>query len=378
MNPTPERCDILVIGAGIAGASFAYFAAEHARVIVLEREAHPAMHSTGRSAAMFMESYGSAQVRALTRASRGFLERPPPGFAAVPLLSPRGALYIGSAAQRDAIDELLQALVADRRPVEALTSAQAQDRVPVLRADAAAHALLDPDACDVDVDALHQGFLRGARTRGAAVVCDAGVTAMSRSGGGWLVQAGQRCWQAAAVVNAAGAWVDEVAAFAGLAPIGIEPRRRSAFTFAPPAGVDVRSWPLVAGIDEDFYFRPEAGVLLGSPANADPVPPHDVVPEEMDIALGIHRIEQATTMTIRRPLRTWAGLRSFVASGDLVGDFDDGAPASFFWLAAQGGYGIQTSVAMGAACAARVLGRPLPGWVGDAGVAFDALALRRP
>ena len=371
-----SRCDITVIGAGIAGASFAYFAAEHARVVVLERESQPGMHSTGRSAAMFMESYGSAQVRALTRAGRTFLQHPPPGFATVPLLTPRGALFVGSDAQRGAVERLAQTLHDEQRPVRRMSSAQALPLVPVLRPGAAAHALHDAEACDIDVDALHQGYLRGARARGAAIVCDAGISALTRTTGGWQVAAGaDRRWHASVVVNAAGAWVDEVAALAGIAPIGIEPRRRSAFTFAPPEGIDARGWPLVVGIDESFYFKPEAGLLLGSPANADPVPPHDVVPEEFDIALGIHRIEQATTMTIRRPHRVWAGLRSFVAGGDLVGGFDAAEP-SFFWLAAQGGYGIKTSIAMGAACAARVLGQPMPPWIAAEGLTFDALAPR--
>ena len=285
-------------------------------------------------------------------------------------------MYIGTEAQHGEIETLARQLAGDGCSVQRLDRAEALARVPVLRADAVAYALLDLAACDIDVDALHQGFLRGARSRGASLQCDTGVTALSREPGGWRVDAGARQWHAAVVVNAAGAWADEVAALAGAAPLGIEPRRRSAFTFAPPDGTDVRGWPLVAAVDESFYFKPDAGVLLGSPANADPVHPHDVAPEELDIALGIHRIEQATTMTIRRPLRTWAGLRSFVADGDLVGGFDADLP-SFFWLAAQGGYGMQTSVAMGAACAARALGHDMPAWIADEGLSFDALAPRR-
>ncbi len=375
-----ERFDIAVVGAGIAGASFAYYAAPHARIVVLERESHPAMHATGRSAAMFIESYGPPQVRALTAASRAFLERPPDGFATVPLMTPRGALYIGSAEQCDAVDALEAALNASGRRALRVSSADAIARVPALRAEAAVHALLDSDACDIDVDALHQGFLRGARANGACVVCDAGVRGLSHdAGSGWRLDTDAGAFRADIVVNAAGAWVDEVGALAGASPIGIEPRRRSAFTFAPGEH-DVRGWPLVCGIDESFYFKPDAGVLLGSPANADPVVPHDVVPEELDIATGIARIEEATTLRIRRPLRVWAGLRSFVASGELVGDFDPALPP-FFRVAGQGGYGIQTSVAMGAACAALVLRRPMPAWVADAGLAPGALSLphqRRP
>lgn len=371
MSPTPLDCDVIVVGAGIAGASVAAFLSPHARVAVLEREAHAGMHTTGRSAAMFMESYGPPQVRALTRASRAGFER---GGA---WLAPRGALFIGRADQQDAVDALHAQLSADGAPVRRLGGTQALDLVPLLRPAAAAHALLDELACDIDVHAVHQHFLRRVREHGSSVYVDAQVARIEREGGRWEVHAADgRVWRAPVIVNAAGAWVDEVAALAGVAPIGIEPRRRSAFTFAPPPGIDVRAWPTTAGIDEDFYFKPDAGVLLGSPANADPVPPHDVVAEELDVATGIARIEDATTMTIRRPIRTWAGLRSFVASGDLVGDFDDRVPG-FFWCCGQGGYGIQTSPAMGEACAARILGRALPSHIADKGLAFEDLRARR-
>jgi D-arginine dehydrogenase len=190
------------------------------------------------------------------------------------------------------------------------------------------------------------------------------------------VDAGDESFRAPLLVNAAGAWVDEVAALAGVAPIGIQPRRRSAFLFQPPSDVDTTHWPFVMDVEETFYFKPDAGLLMGCPANADPVSPHDVQPEELDIAMGIHRIEEATTMTIRRPTRTWAGLRSFVADGDLVGGFAPGSN-DFFWVAAQGGYGIQTSAAMGEACANLILGRALPEPLQDAGITADMLDPRR-
>jgi D-arginine dehydrogenase len=178
------------------------------------------------------------------------------------------------------------------------------------------------------------------------------------------------------VVNAAGAWCDVVARLAGVAPIGLVPKRRSAFVFAPPTGVSVASWPAFIGVDESWYVKPDAGMLLGSPANADPVAPHDVQPEELDIALAIDRIETMTTLKIVRPARTWAGLRSFVADGDLVGGFDADAPG-FFWLAAQGGYGIQTSAAMGEACAALAAGEALPERIARFGVTAAMLSPER-
>jgi D-arginine dehydrogenase len=362
---------MIVVGAGIAGASVAAHLAPHCRVLLLERESQPGYHTTGRSAAVFMESYGPTQVRALTRASRRHFESTP-GW-----LTPRPALFIGRAEQAQAVAALEATLAADGAHARRIDSTAALARVPLLRAPAAAHALIDEGACDLDVHAIHEHFLRRVREHGSALRCDAHVTSLARDGALWRVAlAAGPVLHAPVLVNAAGAWADELAALAGAAPLGLQPRRRSAFTFAPPPGTDVRAWPSVCGIDEDFYFKPDAGVLLGSPANADPVPPHDVVAEEIDIATGIARIEAATTMTIRRPLRTWAGLRSFVPDGVLVGGFDDALPG-FFWCCGQGGYGIQTSPAMGAACAARILGRAMPLHLADQGLSFDDLRCRR-
>ena len=230
--------------------------------------------------------------------------------------------------------------------------------VPVLRPERVLGAVFEPDAADLDVAALHQGYLRGLRRAGGSIVCGAEVTALQRSAALWQVRAGGVNYEAPVVLNAAGAWTDVVAALAGVPAIGLQPRRRSAMIFAPPQDVVSTHWPLVIGVGEDWYFKPDAGQLLGSPANADPVAPQDVQPEEMDIALAISRIEEMTNLTIRRPIRTWAGLRSFVADGDLVGGFDVAVPG-FFWVAAQGGYGIQTSAAMGESCAALARGLAL-------------------
>lgn len=365
---------MLVIGAGIAGASVAHFLAPHARVGLLERETLPGYHSTGRSAAMFMESYGPAQVRALTRASRAFLAASVDGQA--PLITPRGAMFIARADRADALRALHRQLQGEGSVVQLLDAAAARERVPVLRQQACALALLDGESCDIDVDRLHQRFLRGARRQGARLVVDAEVSGIAFANGRWTVHAAAQRFNASLLVDAAGAWADAVAALAGVPPLGLQARRRSAFTFAPPAATDCRSWPCVADVDESFYFKPEAGVLLGSPANADPVAAHDVVAEELDIATGIQRIEQNTTLAIPRPLRTWAGLRSFVPDGALVGGFDAAQPR-FFWCCGQGGYGIQTSPAMGEACAARILGRPMPAHIADQALGFADLAPRR-
>jgi D-arginine dehydrogenase len=248
--------------------------------------------------------------------------------------------------------------------------------VPVLRESTTGAAIFEPDACDIDVHSLHQGFLRGLRARGGDILCDAPVDGIEKSAGGWTVRSGHRRWQAAVLVNAAGAWADRVASMAGVRPIGLQPKRRTAFTFAPPPGLETRDWPAVIALDESWYVKPDAGVLLGSPANADPVEPHDVQAEELDVATAIHRIESASSLTIRRPIRIWAGLRSFVADGDLVGGPAPDDPA-FCWVAAQGGYGIQTSAAMGEACAALARGAPVPEHLARHGIHASMLSAAR-
>ncbi len=367
--------DVIVIGAGMAGASVAYFMAPHARVLVLEREAYVGMHSTGRSAALFSETYGSPQVRALTRAARPFLAMPPVGFASRPILAPRGATIVGSAAQVDGVRSLHEAILPFSPDIALHDAARLRETVPVLRSEFAQIGLHEPGAADIDVNELHQGFLRGLRSRGGQLRLNVSIRAISHGASGWQVDDGEQVFRAPLLLNAAGAWVDQVAAMAGVAPIGITPKRRSAFVFDPPENLATAHWPFVTAFDESFYFKPDAGLLLGSCANADPVSPHDVQPEEYDIALGIHRIEEATTLSIRRPRRSWAGLRSFVGDGDLVGGFAPDA-AGFFWVAAQGGYGIQTSAAMGEACANLALGRPLPPALADAGLSAQMLAPR--
>lgn len=345
---------LLIIGAGIAGASLAYFAAPRRPTVLLEAESQPGWHSTGRSAAMFIESYGPGAVRALTRASRAFFEAPPDGFSATPLLQARGTLSVAAPGQEDAL-----AAAAEELALPRWSAARVLERVPALRRERVLGGLWDEGAADLDVHALHQGFLRGARAHGARLVTDARVTGIERDGARWVVRAGAQAWRAGVLANAAGAWADEIGALAGVPRIGLQPRRRSAFTFAPQAGLAIADWPCVVDIAEQWYFKPDAGVLLASPANADATVPQDVQPEELDIATGISRLEEATSFSIRRPIRAWAGLRSFVADGEPVVGFDPCAPG-FFWLAAQGGYGIQTAPALGAYAAARLAGDEPP------------------
>ena len=343
--------DFVIVGAGIAGSTLAARLAAQGSVLLLEREQAPGMHSTGRSAAMFMESYGPPQARALTRASRA--EYGPA------VLSPRGVLYVAWHGQEDLLDAQLATLQDTGSAVHRIDPGEVLARVPVLQPAGLVGAIVEPEAMDIDVHALHQQALRQARALGATLWTDAELEVAQQGAAGWtLAVSGGRGVHARVLVNAAGAWADTVAQRAGLAPLGLEPRRRSAFTFEA-AGHDHRAWPSVVGIDEGWYFKPDAGQLLGSPANADPVPAHDVVAEEWDIATGIARIEARTTLAIRRPRRTWAGLRTFAPDSELVIGVDPRAPC-FFWLAGQGGYGIQSAAGAALLAEALLLGVPLP------------------
>lgn len=371
-----ERVDFLIIGAGIAGASIGYWLAAQGRVALLERESQPGYHATGRSAALFMESYGTPQVCALSKASKDFLLHPPAGFSEPALVSPRGALIVAGPGQETLLAEHWESMRAITPRAQLLDRSSTCALVPVLRPDKVLGAIFDPDALDMDVDALHQAYLRGARRAGATLHCNAEVSVIERSGQHWRVRAGAVEFEAGVLINAAGAWADEVARRAGAERLGLEPRRRSAFIFAPPEGLATAHWPMVFGIGDDWYFKPDAGMLLGSPSNADPVAPQDVQPEELDIALGIYQIEEMTTLKIRRPTRTWAGLRSFVADSDHVGGFDPKVPG-FFWVAAQGGSGIMSSAAMGQACAALVRNLPLPAHIAANGLSAEMLSPAR-
>ena len=371
-----QSTDVLIIGAGMAGASAASFLAPHQRVLLLEREAQPGYHATGRSAAMYCETYGNAVVRAITTASKLFYFNPPPGFSDYPLVTPRGSLMVGAAADLDTLRQTLENMRALVPNIEWWTQAEILQRVPVLRPECAVYGVYEPDAMDMDVHAIHQGFLKSAKAAGAELVCDAKVLRIQRQAEGWLVDTPTGQFLANTVVNAAGAWCDELAQLAGVAPVGLVPKRRTAFTCEAPAGCDISHWPLLMNTQESFYFKPDAGVLLLSPANEDPVPPQDVQPEELDVAIAVDRVETATTLQIRQVRRKWAGLRSFVADKTPVVGFAPDAPG-FFWLAGQGGYGIQTAPAMGELTAALVRGLPVPAHMADLGLRAQDVAAGR-
>lgn len=367
MTTSSRSADVLVIGAGIAGASVAAELAPRRRVALLEMEDHPGYHTTGRSAAVFAEAYGNEVVRALTRASRAFLASPPPAFSEHPLLLPRGWMFLAREDQLSVLEQLRAEIATAGGALHALTPAEAAARVPVLRREYLAAALWDASAMDIDVHALHQGYLRRLRAAGGELVTAARVRALEHSGEGWRVETEQGAFRAPLVVDAAGAWADEVGQLAGAARIGLVPMRRTAVLLDPPRAMDIARWPLVIDAEEQFYFKPESGKILASPADETPSPPCDARPDDLDVAIAVDRITHACDLDVHHVARKWAGLRSFVPDRTPVAGFDPRAPG-FFWLAGQGGAGIQTAPALARLAAAVALGEPVPADIEDAGV----------
>jgi D-arginine dehydrogenase len=370
------EADILIIGGGIAGASAAYELAAAVRVILLEREAHCGYHATGRSAASFTENYGTATVRRLATAGRSFFEQPPAGFAEHPLVRPRGMITI---ARADQTGELAAELKRARRflpSIRPMDREEALARVPVLRPDYLAEAIFEPHSLDIDTHGLHQGYLKGLRARGGIVVTEAEVERIERGAGLWTVKTRAGDFEARTLVNAAGAWADEIACLAGARPLGLMAKRRTAFTIDPPPGLAIDDWPLVNDVGAAFYFKPDAGTLLVSPADAEPSPPADAQADDYELALGIDRLERATTIPVRRIKRKWAGLRTFAGDGDpVVGE--DPERRGFFWLAGQGGYGFKTAPALSRIIADLILNGELPAEATNRGLSAAALSPNR-
>ena len=343
-----ERYDIAIVGAGIAGASLAAEIGDAAAVVVLEAETAPGYHSTGRSAAFWTESYGGAGVQPLTTASGPFLRDG--GF-----LRSRGALTIARAGDEARLGTFAAEFAALGVRVEVLCRAALEAVMPGLR-DVWTSGAFEPDCSDIDVAALHQHYLASARRARADVVCNARLVAAERSAGGWrLTLADGRIVTAGIIANASGAWADEVARMAGIAPLGIAPLLRTVAQLrtapAPPTAL-----PLVLDLDEKFYFKPEAGRLWLSPHDEVPSPPCDAAAGELAVAEAIARFEEVVDWRIERVEHRWAGLRSFAPDRLPVYGFAPGDPR-FFWCAGQGGFGIQTAPAAARLAADVLLGR---------------------
>lgn len=372
------KSDILIIGAGMAGAAAAYelAGAGGRSVILLEGESRPGYHSTGRSAALYEPGFGNPTVQAFNVASADFLKSPPPGFAERPLMTRRGEINICDGDHRADLDRVLALDGLGGHEIREISPERALAMIPILRPAQIRWAASEPDVMDMDVNAIHHGFLRGFAARGGRLLCDAPVRRIERRQGGWRLEAGAEIFEASIVVNAAGAWADSVAGLAGVAPLGLQPKRRTAAILPGPEGFDIHDWPVLGVAGEDAYFKPEAGKLLVSPGDATPVEPHDVQPEELDVAILVDWFESKTTMTVRRVERRWAGLRTFAPDGSPVLGEDPMAPG-FWWLAGQGGYGIMMAESLGRSLARLMLRADLPEDVRALGVTPAAVAPHR-
>jgi D-arginine dehydrogenase len=370
-----QSYDVLVIGGGIAGASIGYELAADRTVGLLEMEAQLAFHTTGRSVATFLESYGGRTIRILTTASRAFMDEPPTGFNR-PLLSPLPLIWVAPHGEADDLRAMADS-VSEFVTMHTLTPEEVALEAPVFQPGWVALGLREPGASEIDVAALHGGFVSGLRNRGGEVHVSAGVASLRRVDGRWLVtdRSGHQ-YSAGLVVNAAGSWCDEVGALAGARPIGIQPLRRTVFTFMPPADIDPKRVPLTADVGGNFYFKPEGGQILASPADEVPSEPCDAKVDEIDVARAIDVVNAATIFDIRHVRSSWAGLRNFVADRSPVAGFDDEVE-DFFWFAGQGGYGIQISPALAAAGAALIRSGSLPAALTERGLDRAALGRER-
>jgi len=345
-----ETADILVIGAGMAGCGAAAELSPDAQVIVLEMEERPAYHTTGRSAATFILNYGNEVLRALNAASEHVL-RSGGHLSETGFLSPRGVLQVEEPGDAEQFEQY----IAGASDLEMLTPEDVLRHFPIYRPEMVVRGALEPNASDIDVDALLQAYIRRLRAHGGSIVPKAEVRTLSREVGAWRVETGVGAYEAPVVIDAAGAWGDVVAARADIAPVGLQPMRRTVAVL--PAPEDTRHWCLTASVAETWYAKPDGGRLWVSPAEEDPTEPHDAFPDDMVLAEGLHRFEQATTMQVKRVERSWAGLRTFASDRTPVNGIEPGVEG-FHWLVGQGGYGIQTAPAMSRLAADLALGRP--------------------
>jgi D-arginine dehydrogenase len=368
--------DFVIVGGGIAGASAGFELARTSSVLLIERETQFGYHTTGRSAAVYLKSHGPEVIRALASGSQNFFLEPPEGFTEYPLLRPRGMLFVGRIDQIPDLDRTEELCARFVKGLRRLSFEQARAMVPVLREDYVAGAVLDPEAMDIDVNAVHQGFLRGLRARGGTTLTGMELIELKRADGLFSVVTSGGTFTASTVINAAGAWCDRVGAIAGASPIGLTPKRRTAFVFEPPAGAMIDGWPMIDDVGESFYFKPDAGRILASPADETPMEPCDVHPDDLDVAVAVERIQKAARLPITHINRKWAGLRSFVADGCPVVGYDPRV-SGFFWLAGQGGYGIETSPAMSRLTASLALNRDVPDDLAVLGVRAETVSPAR-
>ena len=363
-----------MIGGGVAGLSAAAALSEHSRVTLLEAEEAIGYHSSGRSATMLHYALGNPLVRSLTLASRPFFEQPPEDFTDVPLGRTMPVLVHAREDELEELDEL-DSSITPFAPVERVDGRAMSELCPVLRVGegGAVSGIVDRNGIRLDPHALLQGYARRLRRNGGDLVASARATAIRRSGEVWQVETERgEAFSAQVLVDAAGSWADAIAGMAGVAPLGIEPMRRTIITFDGPDGADLGGWPFVKTVGDELYFAPESGRLFASPMDEVPTDPCDAQPDDYEVALAAHRVEERTTMQVRRIVHKWAGLRTFAPDRKPVAGFAGDADG-FFWLVGQGGFGLQTSPMMAAAAASLICGTAWP----LGGVTADELSPRR-
>lgn len=349
-----QDTDVVVIGAGIAGISLAATLAPSLRVTVCEMESQPAYHATGRSAAYYAPAYGNESVRALTRLGDGFFRHPDEEFTDIPLLRPRGAVFIGGQDQGGSLRQMQD----EDDSLVAVDADWLKSTVPILNTDHITQGLHDEGGGDLDVHAIMQGYLKQLRLHGGELLTASRVDQI-KSGDVWQIRTDKGGIYAPVLVNAAGAWADQIALMAGVLPTGIVPKRRTALLIDPPADLVIDDWPLTIDVDEQLYFKPDAGQLLISPADETPSEPTDASAEEYDVALAIDRFMSTTSMSVKKINHRWAGLRSFAPDKTFVVGFEPDQ-SGFFWLAGQGGYGVQSAPGVSQLAAHLITGNTLP------------------
>jgi D-arginine dehydrogenase len=363
-----KQFDFIVIGAGIAGTSVAAHLAEHAAVAVLDMEERAGYHSTGRSAASYEPNYGPPAILALTRASASFFMAPPDGFCTGPIFSKRGSVVLEPEGQQDAAHHYLGASVGLRE----VGGNELLQLLPILNPHYAQRGFFDDSTGDLDVDLLHGGYLRLLKARGGKLFLNAAAEGISRHGKIWRVATALGNFEAPVIVNAAGAWGDEVAKMAHVSAIGLTPKRRSIGVIPVDGHADLMDWPFAVDCAETWYAKPQSGKLIVSSADATPVAPHDAYADDMAIAEGVERLMEATTLEVTRLDHSWGGLRTFSQDGTPVVGFDP-QEESFFWLVGQGGYGIQSSPALSRLAAAMAMRNDLPDDILESGLVLNEL-----
>ena len=337
--------DFLIIGAGISGSAAAYELCSLGSVAIIEAETGPDYHSTGRSAALYTRNFGGSVVRKINSASYAFFQNPPSGFCDIPLLTPRGLLTVGRPEDTAKLALIHEQSTPDA-PIEMLTSAQTCERAPILRPEFIDAATFEAGVSDIEVSSLHQAYLRAVKAKKCTPIYSMRINAIERKNGAWHVSANGQTMIGKTLINAAGAWADQIAIMAKAAPTGLVAKRRTAIIVDAPQGVEPQQLPAIDFADSESYIKPEAGKLMASPGDETPVEPQDVQPEEWDIAVIADWLQQRTIIEIQRIEHSWAGLRTFARDDAPIVGFDPNIE-DFFWLAGQGGYGIMMSPTLG-------------------------------